>query len=147
MPQESCSTEIASVSGGTPTHDLEVNAVELYHSKTPQLSACAVLHRCMPDGPVGLLPSRVSGGRKRLHRRGWDVDILPGLRVSQLFSGFFLDRGLIALQVLNSLRVAIVLLLYIDDLLAQRFILGPLLLVDDHPVRTEHDMDKQRNRE
>ena len=76
--------------------------------------------------------------------RGWtDVDILAGLGIAELLSSFFLDGLLVALQSLNLPGELFVFLLHLIDLLPQRFVFGAFVLVDDHSIRAEHDMNEQ----
>jgi len=89
-----------------------------------------------------LLFRRVIGRKRRLGR--CNVNVLSTFSVTKLFASFFLDRRLIGLQTLNLLRVAVIVLLRADDLLAEFLILRLFLPVDHHSIRTEHNMHKQR---
>src|SRR5580700_1869883 len=90
---------------------------------------------------------RVIGRRRYSRRSRRHVHILSRTRIMQLLTGFFLNRFFVALQSLYPLRVEIVFLLLLRDLLLQRFILHPLLLVHHHPIRAQHHMHKQQARQ
>ena len=100
------------------------------------------LHKSTAEKTRGLFPGGVSGRRHGLHRNGRDVYVFSRLGITQLFARLFFNGLLIALEPLDLLRIAVVLLLHLHDLLAQRDVLRTLLLVDDHSIRAKHDVNK-----
>jgi hypothetical protein len=61
----------------------------------------------------------------------------------ELLAGFLLDGFGIGAKRLNALRVKIVLLLELLIFFLQAVVFRALLPVDDHSVRTEHNMERQ----
>src|SRR5208282_2232722 len=80
--------------------------------------------------------------RRGLSRNRRYVHIFARTRIVQLLARLLLNGFFVRLQSFNVLGVEIVLLLLLRDSFPQRFILGPLLFVDDHAIRPEHHVHK-----
>ena len=89
----------------------------------------------------------VNSRRRRLRCDGRNIDVLSRLGVTQLLARLFFNGFLVALQPLNLLGIAIILLLHLNNLLAQRVVLGTFLLIDNHSIGAKHYVDKQRRSE
>src|ERR1700686_5023168 len=108
-----------------------------------QLNCKSIIRSCTSRKTAGLFFRGVSHGGHGFRRDRGDVHVLPRFGVAQLLPRLFLNGLLIALEAMNLLGIAVVLLLYLDDLLAQRLVFDTFLLVDHHSIRAEHNMDKQ----
>src|ERR1700722_10238017 len=100
------------------------------------------LHKYMTEETLQLFLGRASGRQHRLCGYRRDVYVFAGLGITQLFARLFFNGLLIALEPLDLLSIAVVLLLHLYDLLAQCNVLRTLLLVDDHSIRAKHDVNE-----
>src|SRR5579884_3233700 len=78
---------------------------------------------------------------------GWDVDHFSRTGIVQLLAGFLLNGFGIGFQPLDLILIGLALLLEVGYFFLQCFDLGTLLLVHDHPIRAEDNVEEESCRE